>query len=143
MGTTNLRAYQGDRSQTGQRNVFTLEAVVDFSKNNVGISEVCQIFDVFPGWRVMAASQEVLVAEDGVALGDLGDDTDPNGYVAIQDLEVVAFVHGAGAYAAAGRAYTVADTVDFIPSAAVDTCKIAFKILVADLNVATPPIDVT
>ena len=101
------------------------ENILDFADVNVASADVVQVLKIPVGAVVTAVRTRVLTAEGGVVTFDVGDAVDPNGWVAAANGNAAAnVIIGGGALAASGWQYDVADTLDLIPSADLDTAKI-------------------
>jgi len=101
---------------------------LDFSETNVSNADVVQSIQIPQGAFVTAVYVRIRTAEGGVATADIGDATDANGWDALIDLNAVATTttrseDGTDAFAV-GKLYTVADTIDVVPTADLDTAVI-------------------
>lgn len=101
------------------------ENVLDFSETGVSSGDVVQAIKIPSGAQVIRVITECLTAEGGVATANIGDGADVDGYDAAVDMNATAgLILGNGAYLGGGKRYSADDTLDFIPSADLDTCKV-------------------
>ena len=101
------------------------ENILDFAEINVASADVVQALKIPAGAVVTSVRTRVLTAEGGAVTLDVGDEVDPNGWVAATNGNAAANVLiGAGAFAANGKQYDAADTLDLIPSADLDAAKV-------------------
>jgi hypothetical protein len=93
--------------------VTVFENTYDTSRGAVAQNDVCTEFLKIPaGSYVLGVAIEVLTAEASVTI-DVGDSTDPNGYVAAQSMATAGKFAGAGAYIAADTDTTALEQPQF------------------------------
>ena len=127
-------------SDSGMPSFFHLEKTIDFSvsANSVSGADVLQVIPIPAGAFVMGAYVNAITNETSTAL--LGDGVDTGGYLGtFCDLNVtITYVSGSGntvlsttltttrgAYARqGGKYYPLADTLDFIPTSALNSAKV-------------------
>jgi len=107
--------------------VVKAENLIDFSKTNASASDKVQVLRIPEGAHVVHVGWEVQTAEGATATADMGDDADPNGFDDGIDLNATgngASTSGTDTFAAAGKFYTSADTIDLYPDHDLDAAKI-------------------
>lgn len=115
----------GGSNAAGFPAVTVLENVFDASRRNLAAADVIELISIPAKTYVLKVFYEVLTADATQTL-NVGDGTDPNGYVAAADVGTAGNNGvGAGAYAS-GVYYSAADTIDIeVPSGkAYDTLKV-------------------
>ena len=144
MATINLTAGETRNNHAGAVKSFVVEQTLDFEANPVSGSDVVQALNVQAGWFVSKLVVQRLTAEGGVAVGDFGDGADPDGFIV--DLDLNATGYGASSLALTeatpntvtgysnGKLYTAADTIDLVPSAALDAAKVRVVAHVTDFS---------
>jgi len=86
-------------------------------------ADILNIFNVVEGMCVNNVVVEVYTAEGATCTADIGDGTDPNGYLKLVDLNAAAWYQADGTYGGkylsmdtpthgVGKLYTTADTID-------------------------------
>lgn len=108
----------------------------------IGAADVLELFTAKAGTWVVAAFVEVVTAEGAAATGQLGDGTDPNGFIETAGLNLntvgwsSSLITSAFSVATAGgKVYTADDTVDLtIDSASVDVAVAHLSLLHVDLR---------
>jgi hypothetical protein len=116
------------------------ENTFDAALRPMAISDTCTAFMTIPANTVVQQVYiEILTAQATVTV-DVGDATDPNGYVTAQVGTVAGVFAGGGAYATAiaaaagGKLYTVDTALQFtIAAAAAATLK--FRVVVVGFNI--------
>lgn len=120
---------------------FTVfENTLDFSERNLAATDTVSEFLKIPaGSYVLGVAVDVLVADANAATMDVGDATDPNGYVAAVAVNATGKTAGAGAYLDNVGAYVTPQyyTADTwlqltIAAAGVSTGKVRVAALVAN-----------
>ncbi len=120
--------------------IYSMERVLDFSSapgaipGNEAISEVLQLFNVPAKTRVIHVMVETLTAEGGAGTVDIGDGTDPNGFISAHDANAIGNSANSLALTEAapntvtgysnGKYYSAADTIDMVLGAALDAAKL-------------------
>lgn len=102
-----------------------IEAFFDASQRNLAAADTMVLASIKAGTVVRAVYVEV-VTIDATQTIDIGDATDPNGWVADGSVATAAYLAGAGAYASAPKVYAAdTDLLLTVPSTkALDTAKI-------------------
>jgi hypothetical protein len=104
------------------------ENVLDFGAagfNDVLASDVVEALIIPVNSVVTKVTLEVTTAEGSAVTCSVGDGDDVDGWAAAFDLNVAAALTvGGGALATNGKRYADKDTIDIIPSADLDTCKV-------------------
>jgi hypothetical protein len=114
-GTPAVRS--GGSNAAGFPMVTVLENTYDATRRPMAAGDELELINVPAGTYVMKVFVHVLNGQAGQTL-DVGDGTDPNGWVAVADVATTGTrVMGAGAYAVAttslvGKFYSAADTID-------------------------------
>jgi hypothetical protein len=117
--------YAGAPAQT------ILTGVFDASKRALAAADTAKVVTIPAGTHVQQVFAEVLTVDDATHVFNVGDDTDPDGYVAGAAADALAVVQGGGAYvdataAGVGKFYAAADTIDVEAATgdALDTLKV-------------------
>jgi len=103
-----------------------LTGTFDASKRNLAAADVVELINVPAGTYVAKVFYKVQTADATQTL-NVGDGADVDGWVAAADVGTAGnTAAGGGAFAAAGKYYTTADTIDLeVPSTkALDTLKV-------------------
>lgn len=115
-----------------------LRNTIDFKAAPKVATTVVPVLDVPAGTLIQRAGYTVITAEGGTAAGTLGDGVDPDGYIAAVNLNAAAGTQAISALAltegtpntvtgyTAGKFYTAADTIDFIPGNDLDAAVVTF-----------------
>jgi len=110
-----------------------LTGVFDASKRNLAAADVAEVVTIPAGTHVQQVFVEVLTVDDTGHKFEVGDGTDPNGYVTATEgaADALATIRGNGAYvdataAGVGKLYTAADTIDVLANTGdpLDTFKV-------------------
>lgn len=144
MSTIDLTDNQDGGVHAGARSLVVLSNTIDFSVNPAAALDVIQAIDIDAGDVVLRTTVNVLTAEGGTLTFDLGDATDPNGYMDGVNGNAVAITGSAlaltegtpntvAAYSN-GKLYTAADTIDMVLDNAADTAVIKVSALVARMG---------
>jgi|PlaIllAssembly_1097288.scaffolds.fasta_scaffold27725_3 hypothetical protein len=127
----------GNYAGTPKRTV--LVGVYDAKKRPLASTNVIELITIPAGTFVEAVFYRVLTADAGVGI-DVGDGTDPNGWIADADVGTAGNIGmGLGAYAVAtpgsqtatiGKYYSAADTIDLycVSGDAYDTLKVQISV---------------
>lgn len=115
---------------------FVIDKHIEFANDGTfPAADVLQLLDVKAGWYVAMVGVQVHTAEGAAATGDVGDATDPNGYIDAVDMNAVGFT-ASGPVALTegapntvtgysnGKLYTAADTIDLTLDDTVDAAVI-------------------
>jgi hypothetical protein len=100
-----------------------LEREIDFANAKyagVGAGDVVQVLNLPAGFFMEKSIIKVITAAGGISVADIGDATDPNGFDAAVDLNVVGTSQSISTDAypvLGGKHYAVADTLDLVISA--------------------------
>jgi len=96
----------------------------DSTKRNLASTDVAEVITIPAGTLILGVVTKIVTAESTASQTfDVGDGTDPNGWVAAAASDAAAgtYVHGGGAYVIAtgtsatkGKLYTAADTLDVL-----------------------------
>ncbi len=115
--------YSGYDALSAPRSV-TFYARFDSTKRNLASTDVAEIMTIPAGTLILGVVTKIVTAETTASQTiDIGDGTDPNGWIAAaaSDAAVGTYVHSTGAYAIAtgtsatkGKLYTAADTLDIL-----------------------------
>lgn len=92
-----------------------IENYIDFSATSVSAADVVEVLDVGAGTWVHGVGLRDITAEGATCTVDVGDATDPNGYMDAADLNsanAIDRMYEADAYGE-GKYYSSADTIDF------------------------------
>lgn len=89
---------------------YVIQRTLDFSKVTIANGDVVQLLTIPPNTIVTDVTANVPTAEGAALTGDIGDTSDPNGWVAVLDLNAVAHTLGAGALAPK-KLYAIADVI--------------------------------
>jgi hypothetical protein len=108
---------------------------LDFSVTNAAIADVVEAISIPAGAFVTGVWTYINTAEGGVATADVGDGADANGWDAVVNLNATAgtvarTLQGTDAYAV-GKYYSSEDTIDIVPTAALDACVVTVIALYA------------
>lgn len=120
---------QSGRNEAGAPAFTVLQGVYDAKRRPLASTDTIELIDVPAGMYVTHVFYRVLTADSGVGI-NVGDGTDPNGWVADADVGTAGNIGiGAGAYAG-GKHYTAADTIDIecVSGDAYDTLKVAVTV---------------
>lgn len=105
----------------GQGRIAVLRKKFNCAVTPLTAADVIQVFDLAPGTLVLCTGLRCTVAEGAAATIDMGDEVDPNGFIAAANVNLATTdAIGAGAFAiqtTGGKYYAAADTLDIIPSA--------------------------
>lgn len=124
--------YAGAPAQT------VLTGIFDASKRNLAAADVAEVVAIPAGFWVHQVLVEVLTTDDSGHKFEVGDGTDPNGYVTATEgaADATAFIRGNGAYvdataAGVGKLYTAADTIDVLANTGdpLDTLKVRIIVI--------------
>jgi len=132
MGTISAFVEKTQYTQKLGTDVFCAENLLDFSKTNAAISDVVQALKVPANTIVKNVWCIVKTPEGSTAVATLGDGASATGWDASVNLNAAAGtmtggVPGTDAFASIGKFYASEDTIDLVPSAALDTCKLVVK----------------
>jgi len=119
----------GLSSTVGRGQLRSPTITIDTAIENKTATQVDNLFEVYEGDIVLRVTAEVVTAEGGVLTFDVGDGTDPNGYLAAADANVAGWKIPAGteAYSTiAFNQYSAEDTIDVTWSAIADAAKVRF-----------------
>jgi hypothetical protein len=123
----------GNYAGTPMQTVLT--GVFDASKRNLAAADVAEVVNIPAGTHVQQVFVEVLVVDDATHVFNVGDGTDPNGYVTGAAADALATVQGGGAYvdataAGVGKFYAAADTIDIEAATGdpLDTLKVRISV---------------
>ena len=142
MATDNLTGHV--MSGTIGRAPVSLVNTVDTAVDNKAQNDVDQLFDVFPGDRVLAVDAKVETAEGGTLTFDVGDGSDVDGYIdgangnsTGWNTNVLTATASTGATPTitmtgynAGKIYTATDTIDVKWLNAADAAKVRFRVTI-------------
>jgi hypothetical protein len=107
-GTTKLSANSMGR-------LSVLERKVTCSTVPMAANDVYQLFDIPPNTLVFAVSWEVETTNNVTATFDIGDDTNPDGF--INSASANAVTSGCSVLSSAGKFYSATDTIDLTAQA--------------------------
>lgn len=110
-----------------------IENTLDLAETNAASADVIEIFSLPAGTLVSYVGSEVLTIEDSTFTFEVGDGTDPNGWLAGINGETLGHTLGAGAFVN-GKLYAVADTIDMTLNDAVDAAIIRVWAVVWDIE---------
>lgn len=110
------------------------ENTFDAAARNLLAADTVSEFLTIPKNTFVQAVFIEVVTTTGTITVDVGDATDPNGWVAAQSGAVAGVFKGAGAYAAAGKLYTADTDLSFAVAAAAATV-FKFRVIVVGVNV--------
>lgn len=103
--------------------IFTVERTLDFALTARASADVLQMIQIPKNTLVNHVLIDIETIEDSTLTIDVGDDGDPNGFLAAINAEVLGVSANNGAYSA-DRLYTTANTIDAVLSAAANAGKI-------------------
>jgi len=145
-----LSAQASSRVQAGYRPMFTVENEIDFSEVNggagAGLGETVGAINVYKGWLVHRVLLEVVTPEGATQTFDVGDETDPNGFLdavngnaaaGTQYVTELALTDGTPNTVTGysnGKIYAADDQIDVTATQACDTAVIKVVALVTDMN---------
>ncbi len=134
----------GGLSFASARTAFVLEREVDFAATNYAGTDVLQLIDIPAKTLVLTVVSDVVTAEGGTLTYDVGDGSDPDGFIDGANGNSVgttasslALTEGAPntitGYSG-GKFYAAADTLDMVINNAADAAKIRVRALCFDLS---------
>lgn len=131
MANINFTTGQTAKKLGGSDNVWLMENVIDFSKVNLASDDTAQVLQIGAGIHVMNVFTKLLTVEGSANSLSIGDDDNGTSWDGTVNLNTTVdtytnSINGTDAYAAAGKTYTVDDTIDLEPTgnATIDTAKL-------------------
>lgn len=127
----------------GARGVTKLQKELNFADNPCGASDVIQALNIPAGCYVHKVIAEVEAAEGSAGTFTVGDGSNASGFLAAGDINATGFqdtsltltegVPNTVTGYTAGKLYSAADTIDFVPSIALDAAKVRIVALVSQV----------
>ncbi len=124
--------------------IFTQSIEIDFNETNRSATDVLNLFDIAAGSQVLFVAWEVLTAEGATLTFDIGDTSDPNGFISGANgnaigrgANTLTMTEGAPNTVAAysgGKFYTAAGTIDLVLGNNAANAKIKVSAVYLDLN---------
>lgn len=144
MATKNLTAKSLGNAHAGALAIMLISNTIDFSIDKADALDVIEAIDVGAGDIVLKVLVEVETVEGGTLTFDVGDGTDPNGYLdavngnsAGMTGTALALTEGAPNTVSAysnGKLYTAADTIDLVMDNAADAAVVKVSALIARMG---------
>jgi len=128
----------------GARNLVVISNIINFNDNSVSAADVVQALAIGAGDVILRTTVNVTTVEGAVLTFDLGDGTDPNGYmdgvdgnvsgITGSELTLVEAAPNTISAYSGGKLYTVADTIDVVMNNDASTGIVKVSALVARMG---------